>query len=129
MVAQVYAPAYAMGKSNRGDIAIIRYTAFPYQKFGYHKGIIEKIEQIPYSNTEMPPHVVSALKISPGASEGFAKITIKLPTSNAAEKAEINRVALQPGMTVEADIHQETRLLYQWMINPIHSLGRNLGAG
>lgn len=118
--AELYAPSRAIGFVAPGDTALLRYQAYPYQKFGHHRAIVESI-----SLTAAPAAEIAGT--APGraaATEPVYRITLELPAQTL--DAYGRTYALQTGMAVEADVLLETRRLYEWMLEPLYSLTAKL---
>ncbi len=97
----------------------MRYQAYPYQKFGHAKGKV-----ITVSKTALPANEISAIANQGGGnqqnSEPLYSITVELAsqTINAYGKQQ----KLQSGMLLDADVMQEKRRLYEWVLEPLFSL-------
>ncbi len=118
--AQLYAPSKAIGFIKPGDIVLLRYQAYPYQKFGHAKGKVVSV-----SKTALPSNELSSIgnlssSAANGSNEPLYRITVNLDAQsvNAYGKAQ----ALQAGMLLDADVLQETRRLYEWVLEPLYSL-------
>ena len=117
--AQLYVPSKAIGFIKPGDSVLLRYQAYPYQKFGHAKGIV-----ISVSKTALPGNEITNMSIPINGttqnSEPLYRITVKLnqQTVQAYGKAQ----SLQAGMLLDADILQEKRHLYEWVLEPLYSL-------
>lgn len=107
--AQMFAPSSAVGFVRHGDQVMLRYHAFPYQKFGRSKGTVAHISRTSMSEEERLP--------SPAGVDSLYRITVTLAsqTITAYGKAE----SLKAGMLVEADILQEKRKIYEWILEPL----------
>ncbi len=119
--AHIYVPGRAAGFIEPGQEVMLRYETYPYQKFGMGKGIVKEITQSPYSLSELPPNVAAAVAV-PAAqlsngNEAVYRITVSLAeqTIVAYGKAQ----PLKAGMTLEADVKQDTRRLYEWVLEPV----------
>jgi membrane fusion protein len=115
--AELYAPSRSVGFIRPGNQVILRYEAFPYQKFGNQKGVVASV-----SRTALPAQELSSTSTLGGASGGEP---LYLVTVNLAAQTVIaygRPQALQPGMLLDADILRETRHLYEWVLEPIYSL-------
>lgn len=122
--ANLYAPSRAIGFVNPGDKVLIRYQAYPYQKFGHHAGIIESV-----SKTALPANDLINLgnvliNTTSNNSEPLYRIKVKL--AEQAIPVYGKPQALQAGMLLEADILQEKRHLYEWVLEPLYSLSGKL---
>ncbi|MGI9510989.1 MAG: HlyD family secretion protein [Geminicoccaceae bacterium] len=134
--AELYIPTRARGFIKPGQRVLLRYHAFPYQKFGHHEGRIAKIAR----SAIMPDELARQLPNSTGQSAASASGPVYPVTVDLEQQTAIaygNPVPLQPGMQLEADIHIETRPLFEWVLEPLFTLtgrqqngaGRVEGAG
>ncbi|MCG7363993.1 HlyD family secretion protein [Roseomonas sp. ACRSG] len=123
--AQLLAPSNAIGFVREGDRVLLRYQAYPYQRFGQFPGTISVI-----SRATLRPEEVEQL-ISAGADRQQApslyRITVR--PDQPFVTAYGRREPLQAGMQLEAHILAESRPLYQWMLDPLYSLRGALSAG
>lgn len=126
--ADLYAPSRAVGFIRPNDTVLLRYQAYPYQKFGQYKGKIVSV-----SKTALPVSEVAAIS---GAMPGFDvarseqlyyRISVELNSQSL--NAYGKTMQLQSGMVLEADILQETRRLYEWVLEPLYSLRGKAYAG
>jgi membrane fusion protein len=116
--AVLYAPSRAVGFVKPGDAVLLRYEAFPYQKFGHARGKVSAV-----SLTAAPLAEISEFTGGAGApaqGEALYKITVELAAQ--AVVAHGHPQALQSGMALDADILQEKRRLYEWVLEPLYSL-------
>jgi membrane fusion protein len=114
--AHLYAPSRAVGFIKAGAPALLRYQAYPYQKFGHAKGTVLSV-----SRTALPASELAASHITDAASgEPLYLVTVALEaqTVSAYGKAE----PLQAGMLLDADVLQEKRHLYEWVLEPLYSV-------
>jgi membrane fusion protein len=105
----------------------LRYAAYPYQKFGMAQGRIMSIASSPYSLQEMPTHIASILQndgIFQDQGQNFYKVTVAINSQYI--KIHGNSQPLLPGMQLEADIKQDTRRIYEWILDPIYSVVRKI---
>jgi membrane fusion protein len=112
--AHLYVPSRAVGFIEEKDTVLLRYQAFPYQKFGHYKGSVTRISRGALSAAEL-----SALGL-PTTSEIYYRVVVRLDSQsiNAFGKKE----ALRPGLVLEADILGEKRKLWEWVLEPLYSL-------
>lgn len=116
--AQLYAPSRAIGFVQPGDTVRLRYAAYPYQHFGQAAAVVQEV-----ARNALPP---SELDEAPAAAgEPLYRITATLASQ--AMQAHGRPWTLQAGMALEADVLQERRRLYQWLLEPL--LGLRQGAG
>jgi membrane fusion protein len=117
--ADLYAPSKAIGFIKPGDAVLLRYQAYPYQKFGHATGSVLTVSKTALPANEINSGLASASQAGAGG-EPMYRITVKLnaQTVNAYGKAQ----ALQAGMLLEADVLQEKRRLVEWVLEPLYSL-------
>lgn len=119
--AELLIPSRAVGFIAPGDRVLLRYQAFPYQKFGHHVGSVARI-----SRSAM---VAGDLGGSAGAAttttEPYYRITVTLAKQTV--MAYGHAEALKPGMQLEADILGERRRLIEWIFEPLYSIKGRLG--
>jgi membrane fusion protein len=115
--AELYAPSRAIGFVRPGDQVLIRYQAYPYQKFGHQKGVVESV-----ARTALPNNELNALGVPAGGngSEPMYRITVRLASQQV--QAYGRPQPLQAGMLLDADIQQEKLRLYEWVLEPLYSL-------
>lgn len=118
--ADLYAPSRAVGFVRPGDSVLIRYQAFPYEKFGHSQGTVESVARTALSKSEL-----DAVEISDsGSAEPLYRITVRL--SSQSIQAYGRAQPLQSGMLLEADVLRETRRLYEWVLEPLYSVAGKL---
>jgi membrane fusion protein len=117
--AQLYGPSRAIGFVRSGQQVLLRYHAYPYQKFGQYAGVVRSV-----SRTTIGPAELSGLPTEhPGLQpigEPLYRITVTLASQTAMAYGET--APLQPGMQLEADVVIETRRIYEWVLDPLYSL-------
>ena len=125
--AHLYSPSRAVGFVRAGQHVLLRYQAYPYQKFGHYEGTVSSVSRSAVSPAELPPQLagmssligISGPNGSPAA-EPVYLITVKLDRQ--AVTAYGKQVPLQAGMQLEADVELETRKLYEWVLDPLYTL-------
>lgn len=117
--AHLYAPSKAIGFIKPGDAVLLRYQAYPYQKFGHAKGIVASVSKTALPSVDLAQGNLSNSGTG-GSNEPLYRITVNLAAQgvNAYGKAQ----PLQAGMLLDADVLQETRRLYEWVLEPLYSL-------
>ena len=119
--AQLLVPSRAIGFIEPGDKVLLRYQAYPYQKFGQSKGRVLRI-----SRSAINPLESTAFSGNASGSEPLYRVQIALESQHilAYGKAE----SLLPGMALEAEILGERRKLYEWLLEPLYSLHGRVGS-
>ncbi|WP_372656541.1 HlyD family secretion protein [Hydrogenophaga sp.] len=116
--ARLYAPSSSIGFVQPGDVVLLRYQAFPYQKYGQQEGVVESV-----STSALRPTELQALPVA-GLPEGEPVFSVLVRLKSSTVWANGQARALQAGMQLQADILQETRQLYEWMLEPLYSVTR-----
>lgn len=110
--AHLMVPTRAIGFLEEGQTVRLSYDAFNYRRFGVYDGQIRKISRTILAPGEM---------IGPIQLEAPAyRVTVALAEQDV--EAYGQRVPLQPGMTLSADIILEERSLLDWLLDPLLSL-------
>jgi membrane fusion protein len=108
--AHLYAPSSAVGFLRAEQPVLLRYEAFPYQKFGSQHGRIEQVSLAPLSATEFSG-------LAGAAREPMYRISVTLDRQDMATAAGTR--PLVPGMQLEADVPIERRRLVEWLFAPV----------
>ena len=122
LVARLYAPSASIGFVQPGDRVLLRYQAFPYQKFGQHEGVVETVSTSAATAAELA--ALPADGQMGAANEPVFAIQVKLPRNTIDANGQPR--ALQAGMQLEADILQERRKIYEWVLEPLFSVTQRL---
>lgn len=119
LVANLYIPSKAVGFIKPKDKVVLRYQAYPYQKFGHATG-----EIISVARTALGKQELSGLGIiftnSTLLNEPAYLVKVKLEKQTI--KAYGENKPLQIGMILEADILHERKKLYEWVLDPLYSI-------
>ncbi len=117
--AELYAPSKSIGFIKPGDLVLIRYQAYPYQKFGQYQGRVRSI-----SRTSVPfAELASMAGAVPGlAKDGEQLYRLQISLDKQMVTAYGQPRPLQSGMLLDADVLQDTRRLYEWVLEPLYSL-------
>jgi membrane fusion protein len=113
---ELYATSQNAGFIRPGQRVSLRFSAFPYQKFGVQYGVIREISRTTLSSSEL-------LSISPVTwkeNEGHYRVIVS--PEHAYIMAYGQSEPLRPGMTLEADVNLDTRYLWEWLTEPLWSL-------
>jgi len=117
--AHLFSPSRAIGFVRPGQRVLLRYQAFPYQKFGLYKGVIKSVSRSAISPSELSQQLTGLVSLV-GANEPMYRVTVELAQQTAMAYGEA--VPLQPGMQLEADVMIESRSLIEWVLDPLYSL-------
>ena len=117
--AQLFTPSRSIGFVRVGQRVLIRYQAFPYQKFGHYKGTVKSISMTAISPNELPPQLARLTSLT-ATGEPLYRITVALDAQ--AITAYGKPQQLHPGMQLESEIELERRKLYEWVLEPLFTL-------
>lgn len=118
--AQLFATPRQTGFVETGQRVRLRYAAYPYQKFGIGEGTVIRIERSPYAPQELPAHAQAVLAGWSAGVEPVYRIAVRLDAQ--AMSAYGATQPLRPGALFEADIVQDRRRLYEWLLEPLYGL-------
>ena len=113
--AELLVPSRSIGFVNPGDRVLLRYDAYPYQKFGHHLGRVARI-----TRSALEPGELGALAAPPAPGEALYRVVIELERQSVTAYGKTE--PLKPGMRLEADILGERRRLIEWVLEPLYSL-------
>jgi membrane fusion protein len=115
LTAELYVPSRAIGFIKPGQEVRLLYQAFPYQTFGAARGSVRSI-----SRTVLAP---SELAI-PGLTVQEPVFRVRVALDRQFVSAYGEKVPLQPGMLLTADVITDRRNLLQWLLDPLYAVGR-----
>lgn len=114
--AELLVPTRAIGFIAPGNAVVLRYEAFPFQRFGQYRGVVSGMSRTVWS---------------PG--EQLGPMTVKEPVYRIDVKLDAQSVQmgpqtfpLRPGMLVNADILLEKRTVLEWIFEPVLQLKERL---
>lgn len=113
--AELLVPSRAIGFIEPGDSVLLRYQAYPYQKFGHYRGRVARISRSALNSGELGTLVGNAQ-----AGEPFYRVTVTLVQQVVIAYGKPE--PLKPGMLLNADILGEKRRLIEWVFEPLYSL-------
>lgn len=116
---ELYAPSRAIGFVRIGDPVMVRYQTYPYQKFGQHRGHVVSVSNATLSATELAGMTGTVPGIGMNGEQIYR---IRVDIDEQFVLAYGKQRLLRTGMLLDADILQETRHLYEWVLEPLYSL-------
>jgi membrane fusion protein len=114
--AHLYASNRTVGFVQPGQPVWLRYAAYPYQKFGLALGEVVDLSQTPLAPQDLPMGVQSAAP----AGEPLYRITVNL--SRQTLQAYGRAQPLRAGMALDADIVQDKRAVWEWVLEPAYAV-------
>jgi membrane fusion protein len=115
-LAELFIPSRAIGFIEVDKEVLIRYDAFPYQRFGLYKGTISNVAESIFLPGELPIPVT--------LNEPVYRAKIKLDSQYVS--AFSKQLTIQSGMLLDADIILEKRSFIEWILEPLYSLKGNI---
>lgn len=119
--AHLFAPSSAVGFVRPDQTVLLRYQAFPYQKFGLQAGQVTQVSRSPLQASELAG---VSLPKSAGEGEPLYRITVTLDRQAVAAYGRDQ--ALAPGMQLEADVLLDRRRLIEWLFEPLFGLAQRV---
>lgn len=101
-VAQRFAPSRAAGFAQPGQEVFLRLAADPFQKFGVARGEVVAASRSPVAAQVLPAGQAQALVAADQANEPLYRITVPLAA----------------GMSLDADVRQAAKKIWEWLWNP-----------
>ncbi|WP_322027682.1 HlyD family secretion protein [Burkholderia sp. BCC1977] len=117
--ANLFVPSTAVGFVRLGDRVLVRYQAYPYQKFGQYRARVTSIARTALSADELATSGMSAVSLVK-TDAMFYRITVALQDQSVTAYGKPQ--PLQAGLTLQADILQDRRRLYEWVLEPLYTL-------
>lgn len=119
LVARIMVNTQSIGFIQAGQRVVLRYKAFPYQKFGQQYGKVIEV-----SRTALTPQEVSTLTGKNNIQEQQYRVLVALDKQTI--KAYLQNEPLKPGMALDADFIVDKRRLYEWVLEPLFALGHKI---
>ena len=114
--AQLLVPTRAIGFIEPGNAVVLRYDAFPFQRFGQYQGHVTRVGRTVWSAGEK----VGTLPVR----EPVYRIEVALDHQTV--RTGTQEFPLRPGMLVNADILLEKRTVFEWVFEPVLALRERL---
>ena len=109
---ELLVPTRAIGFLKKGQEVVLRYDAFPYERFGQYSGTINEIGRNVWTAGE---------RVGPlSAREPVYRVDVALKQQTV--QALGGEFPLRPGMRVNADLLLEKRTLLEWIFEPVLQL-------
>jgi membrane fusion protein len=120
---QLFVPSRMAGFVAPGQEVLIRYKAFPYQMYGLQPGHVADVSATPFTPAELPANLASVVvgdlqQAIQGYSGREALYRVRVRLERQTIDLEGRKRALLAGMPLEADIVEDRRRIWQWIISP-----------
>ena len=116
MQAELLAPSSAIAFLRPGEQVRLRYSAFPYQRFGQYSGTVAEVSHAALQPEELKS-LMPALPLS-DQSKTFYRVIVTPDRQEV--KISGRPEPLQASMQVDASVLLEKRPLYQWLVQPLY---------
>jgi membrane fusion protein len=110
--AELLVPTRAIGFITKGQEVVLRYEAFPFERFGQYRGLVADISRTVWS----PGEKIGPLVVR----EPVYRMAVKLDRQSVGAIGQ--EFPLRVGMLANADILLERRTLLEWMFEPLLQL-------
>ena len=115
----LYGPSRAIGFVHAGQHVLLRYQAYPYQKFGVHDGVVTSVSKTAVNPAEFTQQL-SGLAAVYGPTEPGYRISVQLKKQTVLAYGV--ETPLQPGMQLDADVMIDNRRLIEWIFDPLFTI-------
>ncbi|NVN42328.1 HlyD family efflux transporter periplasmic adaptor subunit [Asaia siamensis] len=123
--AKLFVNSASIGFLHEGEPVLLRYDAYPYQRFGLYRGTVLEVTRAPITVTDTNTTQGISPPAQPGrqgGDNGQSLYRIRIMPEKSYVTAYSRQRPLQAGMAVQADIAIDTRRLYQWLFDPLISV-------
>ncbi|GAB4195380.1 MAG: HlyD family efflux transporter periplasmic adaptor subunit [Wenzhouxiangellaceae bacterium] len=111
--AELYVPTRAAGNLVNGQPVRLRYSAFPYQRFGYGRGHVSSISRSVFLPGDVPAGIAG--------DEPVYRVSVTLDEQSVTLAGQ--QFPLPVGMLLQADVVQQQRPLWQWLFGSLLARG------
>lgn len=121
MEAVLFVPSSAIGFIKPGRNVILRYDAYPFEKFGQYSGQVSAVSEADVPIVDLGSTVAAVLP-------NDRRTTFRIRVALAQEYVEAygSRIKVRPGQTLSADIELDRRRLIEWVFDPLYALGKRV---
>jgi len=113
--AELWLPSRAIGFVAAGDRVVLRYHAYPYEKFGQQFGHVRDV-----ARSALAPAEASRL-LGQSIATPVYRVTVELERQTLSIAGKV--LPLRSNMALDADILLERRRLIEWLFEPLQALG------
>lgn len=114
----LFVDSAAIGFVEKGAPVILRYAAYPFQRYGLYRGRVAESTRAPVGAGDM------ASGAQTEKTDSIYRIIVTPETNYVLANGE--RKPLEAGMRVDADIALEKRRLYRWLFDPLYHVQRSV---
>lgn len=121
MEAVLFVPSSAIGFIKAGRNVIVRYDAYPFEKFGQYTGKVSAV-----SEADIPAIDLGAMAAATQPNDKRTTFRVRVALDTDYIEAYGAKLKLRPGQTLAADIELDRRRLIEWMFDPLYAIGKRL---
>jgi len=121
MEAVLFVPSSAIGFIRPGRKVLLRYDAYPFEKFGQYTGHVSAV-----SEADVPTLDLGSAVATTQPNDKRTTFRIRVTLDQEYVEAYGNRIKVRPGQTLAADIELDRRRLIEWMFDPLYALGKRI---
>lgn len=121
MEAVLFVPSSAIGFIRPGRKVILRYDAYPFEKFGQYNGAVVSV-----SEADVPTLDLASPAAAPVQNDKRTTFRIRVALDQDVIDAYGMRIKLKAGQTLAADIELDRRRLIEWIFDPLYAFGKRL---
>lgn len=123
---ELYINSASIGFLKENEPVLLRYDAFPYQKFGLHHGHIAEITHAPLASNNAQDNRNAEIAGGQNNSPTQDIYRIRVEPDHSYVVTYGRQRPLEAGMTVSADIATDRRRLWEWLLDPVISVHTTL---
>ena len=116
--AELLAPSGSVGFVRPGERVLLRYAAFPYQKFGSYWGTVTEVSHATLQPDELKAFVPSIP--TEDQSKTFYRVTVAPDSPNVMAYGQEQPVEVS--MQVDAGVLLDRRPIYEWILEPLYGM-------
>jgi membrane fusion protein len=116
--AELLAPSASIGFIRTGERVLLRYAAFPYQKFGSYWGTVTEVSHATLQPDELKAFVPSIPTVD--QSKTFYRVTVEPDSRNVIAYGREQTVEVS--MQVDAGVLLDRRPIYEWILEPLYGM-------
>lgn len=117
---QLFGSSSIIGFMRENAAVMIRYAAFPYQKFGLYPGTVTSFSRTTLRPSDIEPGTPVTVQSASPQPEGNYRIIVHPQYESVLAYGK--NEPIRPGMAVEAEVFLDSRRLYEWIFEPIFSI-------
>jgi hypothetical protein len=120
--ARLYGPSRAISFVRPGQRVLLRYDAYPHQKFGHYAGTVTSVSRATVGASELAgvPASSDTRALVAERDEPLYRVTVALDAQTATAYGAAPASAARHD--AQADVLIETRRVWQWVLDPLYAL-------